>query len=78
MNLFKNKIKGDIKVIASNFISLTILQIANYILPLIILPFLVRTLGPDKFGLVMFAQAMITFFNVIPIHITLRDHQNII
>ncbi|RLD27456.1 MAG: flippase [Bacteroidetes bacterium] len=65
MNLFKNKIKGDIRVIASNFMSLTILQAANYILPLIVLPFLVRILGTDKFGLVMFAQAMITFFNVI-------------
>ena len=65
MNLFKKKIKGDIRVIASNFMSLTILQVANYILPLIVLPFLVRILGADKFGLVMFAQAMITFFNVI-------------
>jgi len=65
MNLFKKKIRGDIRIIASNFMSLTILQAANYILPLIVLPFLVRILGPDKFGLVMFAQAMITFFNVI-------------
>lgn len=50
------------KVIASNFVSLTALQIANYVLPLIILPFLVSVLGVEKFGLVMFAQSLGTFF----------------
>jgi len=45
--------------------SLTILQIANYILPLITLPFLIRTLGPDKFGLVMFAQSLAAFLIIV-------------
>lgn len=65
MNILKNKIKGDKKTIASNFVSLTILQGANYILPLLILPFLVRTLGPDKFGLVMFAQSLAALLFVV-------------
>ena len=50
--------------IISNFFSLTILQAANYILPLIILPFLVRVLDLENFGIVMFSQALITFIVV--------------
>jgi len=58
------KISDDKKVIVSNFFSLTILQLANYLLPLIIIPFLVRVLGIDKFGLVMFAQSIATFLMI--------------
>ena len=57
----KNREKNRI---ISNFFSLTILQAANYILPLIILPFLVRVLDLEKFGIVMFSQALITFIVV--------------
>ncbi len=57
----KNREKNRI---ISNFFSLTILQAANYILPLIILPFLVRVLELENFGIVMFSQALITFIVV--------------
>ena len=52
------------KQLLSNFLSLTTLQAFTYILPLITLPYLVRVLGTEKFGLVMFAQAFIIFFNI--------------
>lgn len=55
--------KKGIKILAENYASLLILQVANYVLPLLILPFLVRILGPDKFGLVMFAQSLAVFFS---------------
>lgn len=59
--LKKNK---TINKLLSNFFSLSVLKIFSYILPLLILPYLIRILGVEKFGLVMFAQSFIIFFNI--------------
>ena len=52
------------KSLVKNFSSLSILQISNYLFPIITFPYLVRVLGPDKFGLVNFAAAFVAYFNV--------------
>jgi PST family polysaccharide transporter len=60
-NIFNTE---DKKRLLSNFLSLSVLKGVNYILPLITFPYLVRVLGVEKFGLVMFAQSFIMFFNI--------------
>ncbi len=69
-NSLINKIKNianteDKKRLASNFFSLSVLQIFSYILPLLTLPYLLRVLGVETFGLVSFAAAFIIFFNIL-------------
>lgn len=55
----------DNKVLLSNFISLSILQGANFILPLLAVPYLIRVLGVELYGLLAFATAMIMYFMVL-------------
>tara|TARA_B100001758_G_scaffold247953_1_gene269035 strand:+ start:21172 stop:22434 length:1263 start_codon:yes stop_codon:yes gene_type:complete len=57
--------KEELKTILNNFFSLTLLKILTYLLPLITFPYLIRILGVEKFGLVMFAQATMYYFEII-------------
>lgn len=56
--------KAEYKRILENMVSLTGLQFASYILPLITLPYLTWILGPDKFGLTQYAISLITYFQI--------------
>jgi PST family polysaccharide transporter len=58
-NLLQN---SDMKRLVTNIFSLSLLQVANYVLPLLTVPYLVRVLGPEKYGLISFAQAFIQYF----------------
>lgn len=56
--------KAEYKKILENIVSLTGLQFASYILPLITLPYLTYVLGPDRFGLTQYAISLITYFQM--------------
>jgi len=51
--------------VLDNIISLTGIQLVQYLLPLITFPYLTRVLGPANFGKVAFAVAFITYFQVL-------------
>ncbi len=52
----------EAKRVIENFLSLAAFQGVTCILPLFTLPYLVRVLGPGKYGLVAFAQAFVFYF----------------
>jgi PST family polysaccharide transporter len=56
------------KKVLGNFLALTSVQIGNYLLPLVTVPYLVRVIGIEKYGLVAFAQSLIQYF------VTLTDY----
>jgi PST family polysaccharide transporter len=53
------------KNLISNFLSLSSLQIASYILPIITVPYVVRVIGPGNYGLINFANSFIAYFVLI-------------
>jgi polysaccharide transporter, PST family len=63
--LRKIKNTEDKKKLLSNFFSLSMLQATVYILPLLTIPYLLRTLGAEKFGLIVLAQSLLLFFNAL-------------
>lgn len=60
MHLNANK-----KTLIKNYFSLSTLQFSNYIFPLITFPYVVRVLGVENYGLVIFASAFVQYFIMI-------------
>ncbi len=56
---------AESKVVLSNVASLSGLSAISYILPMILLPYLFRILGADKFGLIAFAAAFTQYFMIL-------------
>ena len=58
-----DKIKNN--TILTNIASLGLLQMANYVIPILVIPFVVRALGADGFGKASYAQNIITYLTVL-------------
>ncbi len=53
------------RTVAGNYMALLFIQGANILLPLLTLPYLIRTIGTECFGLVMIAQTIGVFLTII-------------
>lgn len=55
---------ADRRLLFDNIGSLYLLQGVNYLIPMAVLPYLVRVLGMETYGLVAFAQSFAQYFNI--------------
>lgn len=64
MHKFYQKFKNssDYSKIFESFISLSLIRLADFILPLIALPYIIGVIGVDKFGLISFVTSFVTYF----------------
>lgn len=53
------------KQLTKNLFSLTLVQVATYVLPLISVPIVSRIIGPAKYGTINFAAAYVTYFTLL-------------
>ena len=56
--------KKELKTLLSKTVMLYIMQISAYIFPLITFPWLTRALGPEKYGVINVANAIIVYFQL--------------
>lgn len=60
----EQKKKKELKTLFSNTFMLYIMQISAYVFPLITFPWLTRALGPEKYGVMNVANAIIVYFQL--------------
>lgn len=61
----KSQVSNRHHRLAGNLVSLYLLQGLNYVIPIVVLPYLVRVLGMERYGLIAFAQSFAQYFTVL-------------
>ncbi len=56
---------GRNRRVIGNFLALSVVQFANYLAPLILIPYLTRVLGLSRYGLVELARAITVYFLIL-------------
>ena len=54
-----------VKSLVNNVFNFSIFQLTNYLVPLITIPYIVRTIGVEKFGILSIALAIIQYFLIV-------------
>jgi PST family polysaccharide transporter len=49
----------------TNSLAYSFFQVTNYIIPLLVIPYIVRVIGPDKYGILSIALAVIYYINIV-------------
>lgn len=57
--------KGESRTLISNFLSLSLLQIAGYVFPLLTVPYLAHVIGVNYYGEIAFAMAIMVYFQTL-------------
>lgn len=52
------------RILAKNTVMLYIMQISSYVFPLLSFPYLTRVLGAEKYGIVVFANSIMSYFTL--------------
>lgn len=60
-----SKLNGSQVVVLKNFVYLILLQLINYILPLLTIPYLTRVIGIGNVGQINFSSAVMVYFTVL-------------
>ncbi|WP_034752402.1 oligosaccharide flippase family protein [Chryseobacterium daeguense] len=55
----------DKKALLENFVSLSALQLVGMLLPLITLPYILRVIGFEKYGIIVFSASLIAYFTAL-------------
>ena len=53
------------KLFLTNFFYLTFIELLNKLIPFLVLPYMIRIIGIENFGLLMFALAIVQYFKSI-------------
>jgi PST family polysaccharide transporter len=61
----KDQSQSSYKKLTRNIVSLLIIQISNYALPLLSVPYFTRIVGPEKFGIINFVAAFVGYCTLI-------------